>query len=194
MVKGGFQRSVAASAFVLAVVLVGCAGPPRSTRMTVDDLDAISGAMAASLAASPALAGRGPSSSPAWVISIDKVENLSSDVMTESEQWAVVARIRGSLAIQALREQKNVRFVIPPDRVEAMRSTVGSAGDQPGWGAHRRPTHQMAATFRSVTRAGATDRTELYYCEFQVVDLSSGERVWSDRFEYKRIAKGHVWD
>lgn len=172
---------------------VGCATWPHTTRMTADDLDTMSRELAASLAASDAFAGRNRDS-PLWVVSINKVENLSSDVMTEAEQWSVMARLRSSLPIQALWDQKNVRFVIPADRLEALRASgeldgvAGRVGDQ------RRPTHEMTATFRSITRADARSRTELYYCEFSLIDLAAGEPVWTDRFEYKRAATGHVLD
>ena len=179
-----------------AVVLVmtmapcfGCANPPRSTRMTTDDLETISQELAAGLAASDIITDRG-SNSPLWVVSIDKVQNLSSDVMTEGEQWSVVHRIRGSLPIQALWTQKNIRFVVPPDRRDALQAS----GEFESYGSTRRPTHQMTVTFRSVTRADAQHRSELYYCEFELIDLLSSQLVWSDKYEYKRAAVGHVWD
>lgn len=178
---------------VVAVVFAhGCATAQRTTRITVNDLEAISHAMAASLAASDALGDRNRDS-PVWIVSIDKVQNLSSDVMTESEQWSVIARLRSSLPIQALWDQKNVRFVIPVDRLESLRHAHGGDWGQ-GFGTQRRPTHQMAATFRSITRAGAENRTDLYFCEFQILDLVTGEPVWSDKFEYKRAAAGHILD
>ena len=171
----------------------GCAAPQRTTRMTADDLDAMSHALAASLTASDVLAGRNPDS-PRWTISISKVQNLSSDVMTDAEQWSVMARLRGSLPIQALWDQKNVRFVIPADRLEALGAS-GQLDHVAGrLGSQRRPTHQMTAIFRSITRADAGHRSDLYYCEFNLVDLATGEPVWSDRFEYKRAAAGHVLD
>ena len=178
---------------VCGLCVAGCAGPQRTTRMTADDLDSMSHELAASLAASDALAGRN-SDSPLWVISISKVQNLSSDVMTVAEQWSVMAKLRGSLPIQALWDQKNVRFVIPADRLEALEAR-GNLDEVTGrLGSHRRPTHQMTATFRSITRADAGYRSDLYYCEFNLIDLAAGEPVWSDRFEYKRAAAGHVLD
>lgn len=173
--------------------VAGCAAPQQTTRMTAGDLDTMSHELAASLAASDALAGRN-SDSPLWVVSISKVQNLSSDVMTPAEQWSVMARLRGSLPIQALWDQKNVRFVIPAERLDALRAR-GDFDEVAGqWGSQRRPTHQMTATFRSITRADAKHRSDLYYCEFNLIDLTTGEPVWSDRFEYKRAASGHVLD
>ena len=149
--------------------------------------------MAQSLMASKALAGRGPDSKP-WVVSIDKVLNLSDDVMTEDEQWSIMAQVRGAVPIRALWDQKAVRFVIPPQRVAKMRNNPDATDFAQGFGSDRRVTHTMTATFRSVTRAQARQRSDLYYCQFDLVDLASGETVWSDRFEFKRQAKGPLWD
>ncbi len=161
--------------------------------MTADDFDAMIAAMAASLAHSDPVASRA-ADSPRWVITIDRVQNLSSDVMTDAEQWAIMARLRGAAPIRALWDQKNIRFVIRAERVEKIRRDPDLYAFDDSFGAERRPTHQMSATFRSITRATAVDRTDLYYCEFEILDMASGEPVWSDRFEYKRSAHGHVWD
>lgn len=176
-----------------AVFAAGCAKTPRTTRVTVSDMEAMGAAMATSLAQSEALAERGPDAEP-WVVSIHKVENLSDDVMTQSEQWAIIARLRGTLPIQALREQKNVRFVIPAEQTMRLRGEGGFGDAADAFGAQRRPTHLMTATFRSVTRAQAERRTDLYYMEFVILDIADGTTAWTDRFEFKREAKGHVWD
>lgn len=181
---------------LLAGLLLACASPSRSTRMTVDDFQAMAGAMAESLLHSDALAARGPGSPP-WVVSMEKVRNLTSDVMTDSEQWMIMARLRATTPLRALWDEKNVRFVLPPEAAtrlndELVESGTLAEGDpQP---ARRTPTHMLTATFRSVTRATAEARTDLYYCEFQLLDLNTGEPIWSDRFEFKRQALGHVWD
>lgn len=176
------------------VLFVGCASTgARSTRMTVGDLNAMADAMAQSLARSDALRER-TADSPLWVISIDKVLNLSSDVMTEAEQWFVIAKLRGSLPLQAMSKERNIRFVIPAEQTRKMRRdpNLDTRGDT--FGSERKPTHQMTATFHSATRADATHRTELYYCEFVIIEFATAVPVWTDKFEYKRGAVGHVWD
>ena len=189
---------VAPLLFTMFFVLAGCASTvtTRSSRMTVDDLNAMAGAMAQSLAKSDAICSR-TADSPAWVISIDKVLNLSSDVMTEAEQWFVISKLRSSLPLQSLAKERNITFVIPAEQVRKMRrdpnlDTRGAGGQ--GFGAERKPTHQMTATFHSATRADATNRTDLYYCEFEIIEFATAIPVWTEKFEYKRGAVGHVWD
>ena len=189
------------SLLMLAVAaLAGCAtSAPASTRMTVDDLNEMAAAMSQSLARSDALKERTPES-PHWVISIDKALNLSSDIITESERWFVVQKVRSSVPIQAFSKQKNITFILPAERYEMMRRDprFGVKGEE-GFG-RAKPTHQMTATFRSVTRGSAEGRTDQYYCEFEILDISSplaqggGVPVWIDKFEYKRAAIGHIWD
>jgi hypothetical protein len=179
--------------FLFLLFLLPACAEQHSTRMTVRDFQDMATEMAQSLSRSPAIAGRGPDSPP-MVISITKVENLSSDVMSEGEQWGVIAKLRGELPIQALRQQKNIAFIIPAEQTRRLRER-GDLGTAAGdFGSERRPTHTMAATFRSVTRAYDKGRTELYFCEFSILDLAGGEPVWTDKFEYKRAASGHIWD
>jgi hypothetical protein len=180
------------TAILLAATLVGCA-TARSTRVTVEDFSEMSNAMAQSLARSPWLDQRNPASEPITV-SIEKVQNLSSDVMTQSEQWYVIQKLRSSLPITALWDQKAVRFVIPPEKQQLVRQDAALAPDAADYGSQRRPTHLMSATFRSITRADATNRTDLYYCEFEILDLATRLPVWTDKFEFKRAAAGHVLD
>ncbi len=172
------------------LVLFACAGPDRTTRIAVEDYEAMGAAMAESLIASEALASRGPGSEP-WVISIDKVTNLTSDVMTVSEQWAIIERVRGALPLATLWDAKRVRLVLPPAGRRGVRETAGLS--DPGDVAAG-VTHVMTATFYSTTRAVRDRRSELYYCKFELLDLRSGEPVWEDAFEYKRAAAGAVWD
>jgi hypothetical protein len=175
--------------------LASCANKPvgQTTRLTIDDIEAMTAEMAQSLLISDALAERGSDSEP-WVVSIDKVLNLSDEVMTQNEQWSIMAQVRGAAPIKALWDEKAVRFVIPPERVLELRNSEYGPDFTDGFAEDRRVTHTMTATFRSVTRAQAKQRSDLYYCEFDLLEFATGEPVWSDKFEFKRQAKGHVWD
>lgn len=180
---------------LLILWITACAPKPvgQSTRLTIDDIDTMTAEMAHSLLTSDALARRGPGSGP-WVVSINKVLNLSDEVMTTNEQWSIMAQVRGAAPITAMWDKKAVRFVIPPERVIAIRNSEYGPDFNEGFAQDRRVTHTMTATFRSVTRAQAKQRSDLYYCQFDLLDLKTGEPVWSDKFEFKRHAKGHVWD
>jgi len=182
---------------LLAMLMIspvcGCAAPARTTRLTTDDLEQISAEIAQQFAASE-LFTRRTRNSPMWVIAIRKVENLTSDIMTQAEKWYVMERFRASAPIEALRAQKNIRFVLPAAKRRAVREHFKVQEETPGFGNQRAPTHVMEGVFRSVTRATSRGRTELYYFEATLVDLSTGEPIWSGRFEYKRAAREHVWD
>ena len=186
-----FVRWEKGAAFLpLLLVLTACTGPDRTTRAGVEDYQAMGVAMGESLASSEALTSRTSDSEP-WVISIDRVTNLTSDVMTRSEQWAIVEKVRNALPLQTLWEQRRVRLVLPPERRRSVRETaelVDPANVAAG------VTHVMTATFYSTTRAVEDRRSELYLCKFELIDLRSGEPVWEDTFEYKRAASGRIWD
>jgi hypothetical protein len=159
--------------------------------MTVDDMEEMGAQMAASLAKSDAMKSRQPDS-PMWVITIQKVQNLSSDVMTDGEQWGVMARLQSSLPIRALWDDKNIRMVVPAERLGSLGKQTRAEFNQPV--VRRQPTHVMNATFRSATRADSKNRTESYFCLFEIIDLKTAVPVWIDKFEYKRAAIGHIWD
>ncbi len=174
----------------LLVLLVGCAGVPKSSRLTVGDFEATASELAAKLEASDLLSDRTPDS-PRWTIAIDKVENLSSDVISESEQWWLVYGVRDAQPMRALRETRNVVWVIPAEQLAMLRT---SGYDVAQSGSERSPTHTMSGTFRSATRTASLDRTDVYRCEFRITDLATGEQVWADSVEFKRIARGKAWD
>src|SRR4051812_32541014 len=115
----------------LLSMLHGCATAPRTTVLQAGDLDATTTAMAAKLADSRFLAERTPES-PKMTIAVSKVENLSSDIITESEEWSLMQRVRDSLPIMQLGAQKNLVFVIPAEHMRAGQSRGAFSGDFAG--------------------------------------------------------------
>ena len=155
--------------------------------------------MAQSLTASNFLSQRGPDAPPIAIV-VDHVENLSSDLLTEAEQWMLVARVRAALPLRTLADARNVRFLIPPERWRMLVEGGYVARDETERSS-RRATHVMSAVLRSMRRAGAahdgdmTDlRADIYVFAFQIMALPSRELVWSDAFEFRREARGLVID
>ncbi len=144
------QRRLGLGIMLLAMMLQGCHEPPRTTRMQIVDFDEMAEAMAQSLMRSDALAERGPNS-PLWVVSMAKVRNLTSDIMTDSEQWMIMAKLRDTTSFKTLWDQKNVRFVLPPEQAERLRDVEAPAYTDAA-PQRQKPTHTLTATFRSVTR------------------------------------------
>lgn len=167
---------------------VGCSSPPRSSRLQTDDFVATASEMSASLAASDFLADRSPTSEPI-VLSLQKTENLSTDVISEAEQWYLVERVFDTIPIRQLRDHYSIRVVRPADHIRASNRDLYDdvSGRMP-------PTHTLTATFRTMLRSGNESRTDTYGCRYEVIDLTSGEVVWSDLFEFKRSAFGRSWD
>ncbi|MDX2148628.1 MAG: hypothetical protein SFZ23_14015 [Planctomycetota bacterium] len=181
--------------------LGGCAsGGTRSTRLQADDFQATAVEVAAKLSASDWLRERGPDSPPI-IVTISSVENLSSDIITQGERWYLMERLVDSDALAALRRERNIRFVLNAERAQSLRigeradagptSSLQADAPQP---AGRAPTHAMHATLQSITRAAGLDRTEVYACQYRLVELASGETIWTDRFEFKRAAVGRSYD
>ena len=190
---------------LVALLLTGCAsGPGRHTRLAADDLDALVQYMVQSLAASEFLRERTADSRPISIV-IDKVENLSSDIVTEAEQWMVVARLRGAMPLTEFSRSKNITFQITPERFETLRR----AGYADELGLVTPSTHTMAATFRSLRRSGSRSgsrasrdghggvtnlRADTYYMEFRITNVQTRALVWIDEFSFTRQARGLVID
>ena len=170
---------------LLAGLPAACRTPGESTRTTVDDLAALSASVAASLEGSSLLSRRGPESEP-WVWAGAPMRNLSTDVMTRAEQASITQRVLGGLPLRTLAERRNLVLLTAYDR-EAVPDSVVNADRLP-------PTHRLQGTLRAVTRAVADGRSDLYLAAFELLDLRSGAVVWTDRFEFKRVARGLIWD
>ncbi len=175
------------------VFLISCASPRQSTRLTIDDLNEVTGRMTRSLGASRLLAERGPDS-PRMVIVINKVENLTTDLIPPAEQWMLMARLRGAMPIGELSERKNIVFQVEPERWQLVRD----AGFDGSLGETHRPTHVMSATVRSARREARSDRehgavvavTDYYLLQYELIDLHTRQIEWTDEFEFKRQARG----
>lgn len=173
------------------MALAGCASAQaKTTTLSASDLEATSTEIAAKLRASDFLKDRGPGS-PRMVIAINKVENLTSDLIPSSEQWWLMQRVRDSIGIQTLSKELNVKFVIPAKFLREARRKGTLPEDA---ALERNPTHEMSATFRTATRTAKLDRTDAYLCEYRITDLRDGTLDWSDSFEFKRTAFGRSYD
>lgn len=174
-----------------AAVVGGCASAyGKSTRLTVDDLEFTANELADKLRGSAFLTGRTPDSPP-MVVTVSKVENLTSDIIPEGEQWWLIHRLRNAQSVRALTRDRNLTFVIPVERLQAGRDT-GAFDDRTA--AARAPTHEMTATFRSATRSAGLHRTEVYLCDLRITDLADATLDFSDAVEFKRAAIGKAYD
>jgi len=190
---GAIMLSLAGVVAMSAVT--GCAGP-ESTRLRASDFDETLGKMIQSLSSSEFLAERSPDSPPAWVV-IDKVENLTNDVIPPAEQWMLVARLQSAMPLQRFREQYRVMFQITPERHALLRQAgfTGELSTPPAI------THTLSAVFMSAPRAGrdikagmVNTRSDYYYLEYRLVDVKTRETKWLDTFEIKQQAKGLAID
>jgi hypothetical protein len=125
------------------------------------------------------------------IVAIHKVENLTSDIIPEGDRWWMMQRVRASQPILTLSRDKNLRFVIPAEHLQA---GIDRGNLEDDFAKDRKPTHEMSATFLSATRAAGKHRTDAYLCEYRITDLASGSLVWTEIFEFKRAAFGKGYD
>lgn len=177
----------------LMLTLCGCS-TPQSSRIAIVDYQEMAEAMSQSLRQSEAFAQRN-ADSETWVVSFDKVLNLSSEIMTRGERWGIVSAVREAQPINTLWYDKRVAFVIPAQYAIDQRGTIDAERADKGFGSERGVTHVITATFRSLNpRVTENARTDQYACEFQMIDLKTNQPVWLDTFEFKRTASGSIRD
>ncbi len=176
-------------------VAVGCTAAPKSTRLTADDFAVTEAKMRDDLAQSDFLRERSPDSPP-MIIVVDRVENLTSDVIPLAEQWMAVYRVIDALPIRELRETKNIRIILPRQRYEMLADKGLALAPDGGLKA----THLMYAEFRSSSRATRSEgqltdrRMEHYLLTYRITDTVGREIGWASNFEFRRIARGDVID
>ncbi|MFA6045521.1 MAG: hypothetical protein WC718_11095 [Phycisphaerales bacterium] len=177
---------------VLAAISLGaCAGAPKSSRLSVDDVEFTAQELSAKLTDSKFLADR-DSESPRMVVAINKVENLTTDVIPEADEWYIMERVRGSRSMEALKRLKNIVFVVPIDHIRGGQAQASEFDRLVALG--RKPTHEMSATFRSAVRSSGEHRTDAYLCEMRITDLTSRELVFLESVEFKKTAVGKAYD
>ncbi|CAG0996590.1 hypothetical protein PHYC_02602 [Phycisphaerales bacterium] len=175
---------------IAAALLAACASAPKSSRLAVDDIEYTAEELAAKLSSSDFLLDR-TADSPRISIAITKVENLSTDIIPETDRWYMMVKVRGSQQLDTLRRLRNIVFVVP---AEHLRDSQTATEFDREYASGRKPTHEMSATFRSATRAAGQDRTDAYLCELRVTDLTTRELAWTDIVEFKKTAFGKAYD
>lgn len=196
MLRGLLYCGLMMSLVTGSVLFGGCAKKVKSTRITGNDFYVTMDKMVDSLAKSDVI-GQRNTESPEMILMINKVTNLTSDIISPAEQWMLVARVRDTL-VNRFAAEKNIRMVITPEKHDLLRK-AGYTGDLGG--GQLKATHVMSAQFMSARRGGVqgqdnvTDiRADYYYLAYEIVNIESQEVIWSDRFEFKREAVGQLVD
>ena len=173
------------------MMLFGCGGVPKTgtTFLNSVDLVEMTDRMAESFAADATMSARSPQSTP-WVVSIDRMHNFTNQVIPEREKWLYIARLRATLQQSEIARQRNIIWVIPPERWPMVEKELGEAPLE----LRRRPTHELTAEFGALTNTSGKGRSDAYLCEYQLVELESGVIVWSDHWEVKRAVSGKTYD
>ena len=173
------------------LLLAGCGGAPkaRTTFLNSVDLIEMTDRMAESFAADELMHERSPQSHQ-WIVSIDRMHNLTNQVIPEREKWLYIARLRAVLQQSDIARDRNIIWVIPPERWPMVQEELGDAPYE----LRRTPTHEMTAEFGALTNTSGKGRSDAYLCEYQLVDIAEGRIVWSDKWEVKRSVSGKTYD
>jgi hypothetical protein len=132
------------------------------------------------------------SASPKMTVTVDKVINLTSDIIPEGEQWGFVWSVWSDPSVQSMARSKNIATQVRPDIVERLQVRIAGTSD-----GIQLPTHLMSATFDSATRtskerkSGWIDsRLDRYQMIYHITDVRTGEVVWNSIVEFAKEADG----
>lgn len=173
--------------------LGGCAGPPtvRTTFLSDVDLVEMTDRMAESFVQAPALSERTADAEPEpWVISFNRMTNHTNEVIPQREKWLYVARLRALLAVSRVGAERNLIWIIPPKHWHLVADELGTAPLE----LRMKPTHQLSAEFAALTTTSGRGRSDIYLCEYRLVDLRTGRLTWTDSWEVKRAVSGRTYD
>ena|SRR5436190_5705699 len=180
------------SPWFLLLFLAGCGAPKANTTFLQSvDLVNMTDRMAESFAHDDIIGRRTPSDDP-WVISIFRVVNHTNQVIPDREKWLYIARLRALLAQSNLAAQRHIIWIIPPERWPMVAEELGVSKEP--YGLRMNPTHQLTADFLALTNTSGKGRSDAYLCDYQLLDLRSGQIVWEDKWEVKRAISGKTYD
>ncbi|MCP3905846.1 MAG: hypothetical protein GY715_19660 [Planctomycetes bacterium] len=189
------KRVRAGVVLVVIALLAGCgdAGPPRARTSFLQNVDlvAMTDSMARSFASDPVIGARSPDSER-WIVSIHRVANYTNQVIPDREKWLYVGRLRAVLQQSDLAQQRNLVWIIPPERWPIVAEELGVSTEP--YGLRLDPTHLMTAEFHALTNTSGAGRSDAYLCDYQLVDLQRGTITWEDRWEVKRTVHGRTYD
>jgi hypothetical protein len=175
---------------LLAPLLAGCGGPPRANTTFLRSVDAVdmTDRMARSFAADADIGG----GTEPWIISLHRVANQTNQLIPEREKWLYMGRLRALLATSGLTRERNIVWVIPPERWPMVAEELG-VSEEP-YGLRLDPTHLLTAEFHALTVTSGRGRSDTYVCDFQLLDLATGVIAWEDAWEAKRASAGVTYD
>ncbi len=180
----------------LTTIAACAAPPPQTTRIRLDDMREVAATVAQSLTQSLNLASRTPSSDPI-VLTVGRIENRSSDILTKSEQYYLMQSVaRRIIDDDALGDRANIAFTMPAEGVRAIRRR---GEPWQGFAQDRQPTHTINGDFRSITRESAAPggdriRRDYFVFAYSIARLDDGRILAEEEAEFERAAVGRVFD
>jgi hypothetical protein len=184
--------------WVLLAVLSGCGSAPKAQTTFLNSVDLVdmTDRMAESFAHTPAIANRTPQSPP-MVISMYRVQNHTNQIIPDREKWLYLARLRASLAQSSISKERNLVWIIPPERWPMVARELNVSAEP--YGLRMNPTDLLTAEFYALTNTSGKGRSDAYFCSYQLLELtdaqaSSGRIIWEDKWEVKRAITGKTYD
>jgi PBP1b-binding outer membrane lipoprotein LpoB len=169
-------------------LLAGCAGNNTAvshgtnTALDAANLVEMSEQMTASILRSPPvqseLSGKGR-----LKVVIQPVENrMTGEVLPRGSKELFVAKLRNELQERA---PDKFAWVMNRDNWYALRDRELDRGPDPS---RVQPEYALTARFSSITDENSKHRSSYYLCVYNLIDINTGQLLWTDKYEVKKSA------
>jgi hypothetical protein len=167
------------------MLLGGCASAVSSghnTALDSVDLVQMTDAMARSLAGEGRVNNALQRSGKLTVV-VQPVENrLTGEVLPPGQAEAFVARVRALLSKHA---PDKFAWCMNRDDFYKLRGREIDPGPDPD---RVQPEYALTARFMSLTDESSHHRTAAYLCSYSLTSLKTGDVLWMDKYEVKKMA------
>ena len=189
----------------LLLLLAGCGDAINknsyNTFLDADDLIRMTDQMAAAIPSNPQVGAelqKGP-----LVIVTQPIVNDTNEIIPAGEKSLYSARIRTLLSSKpALRQQ--FAWVLNRQDYEALKAAEGAGGadtatlgpvaaETPGPG-RLVPQYALTGRFYALTKAGVSQRSDYYLCEFKLRNIATEAELWAGTYETKKLSKKSMLD
>jgi len=174
------------SAFCILFLLAGCGDVvvKHNTKLDADDLVKMTDQMAAGIAGDPDVQAAIAQHGTLKVVVQPVVNNMTGEILPRGQAQIFTGRVRLLLSQQP---KKQFTWILNRDYYNELRAT--ELDDVRGPDPDRvQPEFALTATFSTLTKVDAERRSTYYLCTYEMTDLKSGDVLWADKYELKKIA------
>ncbi|MEI8194983.1 MAG: hypothetical protein WCI73_03645, partial [Phycisphaerae bacterium] len=179
------------------LMLAGCGDAisknSYNTFLDSDDLIQMTDQMAAAIPSNPQVVAelqKGP-----LVIVMQPIVNDTNEIIPAGQKQMYSHRLESLLASKPALRQQFV-WVLNRQDYEALKAaegvdtaTLGPVAAETAGPGRLVPQYALTGRFYALTKAGVSQRSDYYLCEFKLKNIATGAELWAGTYETKKLSK-----